>query len=996
VVPIISSTTLCAAHFLLAGSEPEIEAPVSRDTFWPDFSMDDFNIFNILDRNQDELSISGEEHLPMNFIYDTAAAASLVRELSHCNLASYVSSKASEVKITGIGGSHTEVLGSVRLLHPFSHIRAWHAPNAIANILSSIEIQKMYMTQFRDQNTPDDRIECTRHIDDYIITANFNKSVKTGFYMFDYDPPAAVTSVVASIFSDKDQVNSKVIMSVIQEAHSLGLSRDAIKRAMKVESLHRSLSYTSLESLENIVRRCPYGFNILPSDVSIYRRYLHARRCIACAIGKTTTETAPESERKKAITVGERIIADIFFIKSEAFHHNETYLITIDEYSGQIHICFLESRSLDHVKQAFTFILAEYQKAGAKIKTVRLDREATFDEIGVAYAGPLGIAVEPCIPGRHARVAERAIRTICNLFRSTIAGLPYVLAPHLYQRLMHYVVTSRNLVTNSNNTVMSSQELFSGKSPDYARYLNMSFGDLVTYATPSTNSDEGRAIVGLVVGRSMDTPGGAIVWDLQNGGSVVRHDTRRIDWTDMLLDRYIEISREAVIHNGLSPENHDNWLDKRRTSYKRADIITSEEEIESLTDHLENSMSMDTQENLSLTDQVAMSKAKIDGDVLNRDSFNLPPVNDVYIGKLDDNDEACDESESKKGSYSNFEKPLLYETDDKGQVKDRHKILLGAGYEGNILPKRTRGPKILHMSIKQCQLVFPKSEIRKAIIDELNQMFAKQVWKAMTRDAVKAGYKDGTINNIITSSLFLKDKKDAANRFLKLKARLVAHGNRQLLDEMFGSKSIESPTSSLASIMILLHLSASKGWKKTCLDVGGAYLNATLTDPEYMRISKELVDLLNGTESAFPDTEIQEDGTVVVQLRKALYGLKQAGRAWYDLLTKELESQGYIRSEIDRCLFTKIVGDSITHIAVYVDDLLIVGNDEIERSNLKDRLRLAYSEISVQEGDNISFVGLEINTTADKCVKFRQLGYITDVLEYSQILSTAPALYTGQ
>jgi hypothetical protein len=55
------------------------------------------------------------------------------------------------------------------------------------------------------------------------------------------------------------------------------------------------------------------------------------------------------------------------------------------------------------------------------------------------------------------------------------------------------------------------------------------------------------------------------------------------------------------------------------------------------------------------------------------------------------------------------------------------------------------GPKILHISIKQCQLVFPRAEISKAVIAELNQMFSKQVWKAMTREAVKVGYKDGSI-----------------------------------------------------------------------------------------------------------------------------------------------------------------------------------------------------------------------------------------------------------
>ena len=153
---------------------------------------------------------------------------------------------------------------------------------------------------------------------------------------------------------------------------------------------------------------------------------------------------------------------------------------------------------------------------------------------------------------------------------------------------MEYVVTSRNLVTNCNNAIMSSQELYSGKSPDYKKQLSMSFGDLVTCATSSKNTDDGRAVVGLIVGRSMDTPGGAIIWDINNGGSVIRHDAHSIDWNDMILDRYIKISCDSLIHNGLLPENHDNWLDRRKPNYKRADLLTSEADIDTLISDLEH------------------------------------------------------------------------------------------------------------------------------------------------------------------------------------------------------------------------------------------------------------------------------------------------------------------------------------------------------------------------------------------------------------------------
>jgi hypothetical protein len=264
-------------------------------------------------------------------------------------------------------------------------------------------------------------------------------------------------------------------------------------------------------------------------------------------------------------------------------------------------------------------------------------------------------------------------------------------------------------------------------------------------------------------------------------------------------------------------------------------------------------------------------------------------------------------------------------------------------------------------------------------------MFLKHVWLALDREAVKKGYKDGVIKNVITSSIFLKDKYDAANKFLKLKARLVAHGNRQIIDEVFGAKATDSPTVSLAGVFILLHLAAANGWGKMAADIGGAYLNGTLKEPEYMRISRKVVDLVRGTASAFDPSTIQDDGSVIVRLDKALYGLRQSGRIWYDLLSSKLENLGYVRSDIDRCIFTKIVGASTTHIAVYVDDLLVIGNDPKARSDLMDALRLEFKEITVQSEDNLSFVGLEIHTDTHKNVKIRQLGYIDDVLAHFKI-----------
>jgi hypothetical protein len=84
----------------------------------------------------------------------------------------------------------------------------------------------------------------------------------------------------------------------------------------------------------------------------------------------------------------------------------------------------------------------------------------------------------------------------------------------------------------------------------------------------------------------------------------------------------------------------------------------------------------------------------------------------------------------------------------------------------------------------------------------------------------------------------------AKARILKLKARLVAHGNRQMLNDILGAKDVDSPTVSMAVVNVLLHTAASGNWKKRVVDIAGAYLNANLSEPEFMRIPSNVASLI--------------------------------------------------------------------------------------------------------------------------------------------------------
>ncbi|GKU15871.1 unnamed protein product [Fusarium langsethiae] len=84
-----------------------------------------------------------------------------------------------------------------------------------------------------------------------------------------------------------------------------------------------------------------------------------------------------------------------------------------------------------------------------------------------------------------------------------------------------------------------------------------------------------------------------------------------------------------------------------------------------------------------------------------------------------------------------------------------------------------------------------------------------------------------------------------------------------------------------------------------------------------------------------------DDSGRVYKLNKALYGLKPSPRIWYQTLSDYLTKLGFQPVHADVGIFVK---DS-TYIAVYVDDLLIVGPDmkEIERvkKQLSERFQMS-------------------------------------------------------
>ena len=65
-----------------------------------------------------------------------------------------------------------------------------------------------------------------------------------------------------------------------------------------------------------------------------------------------------------------------------------------------------------------------------------------------------------------------------------------------------------------------------------------------------------------------------------------------------------------------------------------------------------------------------------------------------------------------------------------------------------------------------------------------------------------------------------------------------------------------------------------------------------------------------------------------IKLQRSLYELKQSGRMWYNRLSEYLLKERYVNNPICPCVFIKKSETGFAIIAVYVDDLNLVGTPE--------------------------------------------------------------------
>ena len=98
------------------------------------------------------------------------------------------------------------------------------------------------------------------------------------------------------------------------------------------------------------------------------------------------------------------------------------------------------------------------------------------------------------------------------------------------------------------------------------------------------------------------------------------------------------------------------------------------------------------------------------------------------------------------------------------------------------------------------------------------------------------------------------------------------------------------------------------------------------------------MDLPSGFHSKGESSSISSSTPLVCKLVKSLYGLKQASRQWNAKLSATILQLGFTQSQANHSLFVHADGYSFTALLVYVDDMIITGNDSVCVVKLKSLL----------------------------------------------------------
>lgn len=248
------------------------------------------------------------------------------------------------------------------------------------------------------------------------------------------------------------------------------------------------------------------------------------------------------------------------------------------------------------------------------------------------------------------------------------------------------------------------------------------------------------------------------------------------------------------------------------------------------------------------------------------------------------------------------------------------------------------------------------------------------MWKAAMDKEIDSLNKNGTWvlkplpkgESVIGSRWVYTMKKDKSGKSTVHKARFVAQGFTQ----RFGENVFDtySPVMRMSSFRLVMAIVAILNLLCIAMDVNTAFLYAPINEVIF-------VEQPEGYRKTGPKGE-----KLVCQMKRSLYGLKQSPRNWNQVIDAWLTDYGLTASSADPCVyFRRSTTGSLMIVLLWVDDLIICGNDASEIDHFKTTISRRFDMKDM--GELSSVLGLKvIRNRSARILEINQEEYIDEVL----------------
>ncbi|GJR94337.1 retrotransposon protein, putative, ty1-copia subclass [Tanacetum coccineum] len=118
----------------------------------------------------------------------------------------------------------------------------------------------------------------------------------------------------------------------------------------------------------------------------------------------------------------------------------------------------------------------------------------------------------------------------------------------------------------------------------------------------------------------------------------------------------------------------------------------------------------------------------------------------------------------------------------------------------------------------------------------------------------------------------------------------------------------------------------------------------------------------------------------VCELQRSIYGLKQASRSWNKRFDVEIKKISFTQNPDEPCVYLKASGSSVAFLILYVDDILLMGNNVTMLQEVKSWLCKCFSMKDLGEAAYILRIKI-IRDRSKRLIALSQSAYLEKTLK---------------